>query len=61
MEAILLKIAQGIAIRLLSERLFAGLLVMGLQAVSRRTENTIDDKLTADVAHALGRDDLIDS
>lgn len=60
MEAIFLKIAQGIAIRLLSERLFAGLLVMGMQYVSRKTENTIDDKLTADVADALGRSDLLD-
>lgn len=60
MEAVLLKIVQGIAIRLLSERLFAGLLVVGMNAVSRRTRNTVDDKLTREVAEALGRADLID-
>lgn len=59
MESILLKIAQGLAIRLLSERLFAGLIVMGMKAVTSRTENTVDDKLTAEVAEALGRADLL--
>lgn len=59
MEAIALKILQGIAIRLLSERLFAGLIVMGMQYVSRKTDNTLDDKLTKDVADALGRGDLL--
>lgn len=60
MEAIFFKIVQGIAIRLLSERLFAGLLVMGMDAISKRTTNTVDDKLTRDVADALGRSDLLD-
>jgi len=59
MEAIALKILQGIAIRLLSERLFSGLLVIGMQAVSRKTTNRLDDKLTVDVATALGRADLL--
>lgn len=59
MEAIALKILQGIAIRLLSERLFAGLIVMGMKYVSSKTSNTLDDKLTKDVAEALGRDDLV--
>lgn len=59
MEAIALKILQGIAIRLLSERLFAGLIVMGMRYVSGKTSNTLDDKLTKDVAEALGRDDLV--
>lgn len=60
MEKVVLSIAQGLVMRLLSERLFAGLIVMGMQAVSRRTSNTIDDKLTRDVADALGRVDLLD-
>lgn len=60
MEALFLKIAQGIALRLLSEKLFAGLLVMGMQAISRRTSTNLDDKLTRDVADALGRGDLLD-
>lgn len=61
MEQLAIKILQGLAIRLLSERLFAGLIVNGLQAVSKRTSNEVDDRIVVDVAVALGRDDMIAS
>lgn len=59
MEAIVWKIIQGIAVRLLSERLFSAGLVIGMRAISRRTSTDLDDKLTREVASALGREDLI--
>lgn len=59
MEAIIWKIVQGIAVRLLSERLFSAGLVIGLRAISRRTGTDLDDRLTREVAHALGRSDLL--
>lgn len=59
MEALLLKMLQAAVVRLVSERLFFGLIVSGMQYVSKKTENRLDDRLTKDVADALGRADLL--
>lgn len=59
MEQLALRALQGAAIRLLSQRLFAGLIVQGLKAAAKRTHTAVDDQIVVDVAVALGREDLI--
>lgn len=59
-QIIVWKIIQGIMVKLLSEQLFSAGLVIGMQAISKRTGTDLDDKLTREVAKALGRADLLD-
>ncbi len=56
MSDLAIKILIGLATKLLTESFLSRILVHGAQQLSKSTENTLDDKLVADLAMALGVD-----
>lgn len=53
MGSILAKLVMGVGMKLLTETVFARLVVYSLQEVSKKTDNTLDDKIVKTVADAL--------
>ncbi len=56
MSDLAIKILIGLAGKLLTESFLSRVLVHGAQQLSKSTANTLDDKLVADFATALGVD-----
>lgn len=54
MQGVLLKILYGIGSKLLTDVLFSKLMVYSLAEVSKKTTNTLDDKIVGAVAEGLG-------
>lgn len=54
MQGILLKILYGIGSKLLTDILFSKLMVYSLAEMSKKTTNTLDDKIVGAVAESLG-------
>lgn len=54
MMAVLPKIAMAILMRFLTERFVSKMIVHGLGALAKSTENKVDDEIVRDVAEALG-------
>ena len=54
MQAILIKILYSLGAKILTDVVFSKLLVYSIAEVSKKTTNTLDDKIVGAVAEGLG-------
>lgn len=54
MQAILIKILYSLGAKILTEVVFSKLLVYSIAEASKKTTNTLDDKIVSAVAEGLG-------
>lgn len=60
METFLVKVIQSIAFKLLTEKFFSAMLIIGLKKLAEKTDTAADDKMVRELAEALGRSDLVE-
>lgn len=58
MEQIIVKILTAIVMKLMTEKVVISLALNGISAIVTKTDTKRDDKILADFAEALGRDDI---
>ena len=58
MQTVLLKIAETVLLKLITETFLCRLLIRTLRGVAERTTNKLDDGMVNDLADALGCEDL---